>query len=167
MNANANVGIDDTPAVTDATTATPRRYLAPDRMTRHVFNPVMTGLVKLGLPVRGARQLQVTGRTTGEWRRVPVNPLTVDGERFLVAPRGETQWVRNLRAAGEGRLRLGRRTEPFVATELPDHDKAPILREYLRVWAMEVGKFFEGIDAHSSDDEVAAIAPGVPVFRID
>ena len=149
-------------------TATPaiRRYLAPDWATRHLFNPLMTTLVKLGVPVRGARELHVLGRTTGEWRRVPVNPLTIDGTRYLVAPRGETQWVRNLRVAGTGRLRLGRRIEEFASIELDDDEKPPVLRAYLRAWAFEVGKFFDGVDADSTDERLGEIAPGVPVFRI-
>ena len=67
----------------------------------------------------GSRVLEVHGRKSGEWRRTPVNPLEFDGDRYIVAPRGETQWVRNLRARGEARLRKGRRTEEFTATELP------------------------------------------------
>jgi hypothetical protein len=92
--------------------------------------------------------------------------MTVGGERYLVAPRGHTQWVRNMRAAGGGELRRGRRAEAFTAVELPDADKPPVLREYLRRWAWEVGRFFEGIDATSSDEELLAVAPGFPVFRI-
>ncbi len=159
------------PDTTTTTSPTPtpavRRYLAPDRATRHLFNPIMTGLVRLGLSVRGARELHVLGRTTGEWRRVPVNPLTIDGTQYLVAPRGETQWVRNLRVAGSGRLRLGRRIVEFTPIELDDDEKAVVLRAYLRAWAFEVGKFFEGVDADSADEQLAEIAPGVPVFRID
>ena len=142
------------------------RYLAPDRFTRRVANPLMAWMVRRGLGVRGARQLEVRGRSSGEWRTTPVNPLTVDGERFLVAPRGETQWVRNLRVSGTGRLRIGRRVEEFAAAEVADADKTPILRAYLAAWAFEVGKFFEGVDADSTDDELAAEAPGFPVFRI-
>ena len=59
------------------------RYLAPDRLTRTILNPLMTGLVKLGINVRGARELHVRGRTSGAWRTVPVNPLPLDGERYL------------------------------------------------------------------------------------
>jgi len=146
---------------------TANRYLAPDWATRHIFNPLMSGFVKLGMPIRGARELHVRGRTSGEWRTVPVNPLVVDGRRYLVAPRGHTQWVRNLRVAGEGRLRKGRRYEEFVAVETSDADKAPIIREYLRAWAMEVGKFFDGITAHSTDAEIAAVAADFPVFEIE
>jgi deazaflavin-dependent oxidoreductase (nitroreductase family) len=120
----------------------------------------------MGINVRGARELHVRGRSTGEWRTVPVNPLRLDGERYLVAPRGHTQWVRNIRASGEGRLRSGRRFEDFTVVEIADADKAPMIRAYLKVWAMEVGKFFDGLDADSSDERIAEVAAGFPVFRI-
>ena len=96
-----------------------------------------------------------------------VNLLEVDGVRYLVAPRGVTQWVRNVRAAGGGNLRLGRKVERFTAVELPDDEKAPIIRPYLRAWAWEVGKFFDGLTADSPDAEIAAAAPGFPVFRVE
>nr|WP_208382497.1 nitroreductase family deazaflavin-dependent oxidoreductase [Microbacterium ulmi] len=123
-------------------------------------------LTRLGLSFAGSRVLAVRGRTSGQWRTNPVNPLHVDGARYLVAPRGHTQWVRNLRAAAEGELRKGRRVEAFRAVELADAEKPAIIREYLRVWAWEVGRFFEGVDASSSDERIREIAPGFPVFRI-
>ena len=122
---------------------------------------------RMGLPLAGSRVLAVRGRTSGEWRETPVNPLRVAGERYLVAPRGHTQWVRNLRVAGGGRLRKGRQVEEFTAVEIADADKPPILREYLRVWAWEVGRFFEGVDASSPDERLLEIAPDFPVFRIN
>lgn len=97
---------------------------------------------------------------------MPVNPLTLDGARYVVAPRGHTQWVRNLRAAGEGHLLLGRRREHFTAVELLDAEKEPILRAYLRKWKWEVGQFFDGVDADSPASELERIAPDHPVFRI-
>jgi len=114
----------------------------------------------------GSRVLEVRGRTSGEWRRTPVNPLKFEGALYLVAPRGETQWVRNLRASGEGRLVKGRRTQTFTAVELPDREKTPLLRAYLRKWAWETGVFFEGVGADAPDDAIRAIAPKHPVFRI-
>jgi deazaflavin-dependent oxidoreductase (nitroreductase family) len=116
--------------------------------------------------VAGSRVLEVRGRKSGEPRRTPVNPLTLEGTRYLVAPRGHTQWVRNLRAQGEGRLLLGRRAEPFVATELANDDKPAILRAYLKRWRWEIGAFFEGVGPDSVDDELRRIAPDHPVFRI-
>ena len=132
-----------------------------------MFNTVVGWVTARGLSIWGSRVLAVRGRRSGEWRTVPVNLLTHDGARYLVAPRGHTQWVRNLRAAGgTGELRLGRRTEVFVADELADADKPEILRAYLRRWKFEVGVFFDGVDHTASDETLLAIAPGYPVFRL-
>lgn len=131
------------------------------------FNRIVEWLTRHGLSLWGSRVLAVRGRTTGEWRTVPVNLLTHEGERYLVAPRGHTQWVRNLRAAGgTGELRLGRRVETFTADELADDAKPPVLRAYLRRWKFEVGVFFDGVDATASDETLLRIAPGYPVFRL-
>ena len=143
-----------------------RRYVAPGWFTRHVVNPAIAGLTRAGLSVWGSRELRVRGRSSGEWRTTPVNVLTVDGERYLVAPRGETHWVRNLRAAGGGELRLGRRTAAFRSTEVTDDQKVEVLRAYLRRWKAEAGVFFGGVSATSSDDELRRIAPRHPVFRL-
>jgi deazaflavin-dependent oxidoreductase (nitroreductase family) len=143
-----------------------QRYLEPGWFIRNVFNRFVRISTRLGVSVWGSRVLWVRGRTSGEWRSTPVNLMTIDGQRYLVAPRGVTQWVRNVRAAGEGELRVGRRTEAFTADELADADKAPILREYLRKWKFEVGQFFEGMNMDGSDESIAAIADGFPVFRI-
>ncbi|PVZ14461.1 nitroreductase family deazaflavin-dependent oxidoreductase [Actinomycetospora cinnamomea] len=141
-------------------------YRAPGRLTRNVMNPLVAGLTRLGVPLAGSAVLGVRGRTSGELRTTPVNPLRLDGRRYLVAARGHTQWVRNLRAAGEAELTVGRRTETVRATELPDAEKIPVLRAYLRAWAWEVGAFFDGVDADSSDADLAAIADRHPVFAI-
>ncbi len=143
-----------------------QRYLEPNWLTRNVFNRAVRRLTRLGVSVWGSRELRVRGRTTGEWRTTPVNLLTIDEARYLVAPRGRTQWVRNLQVAGGGELRVGRRVETFRADELSDDVKVPILREYLRRWKFEVGMFFEGLDADATDAQLAAIAPGFPVFRV-
>jgi F420H(2)-dependent quinone reductase len=143
------------------------RYLQPGWFTKHVFNRVIAGLTRLGISVAGSRELRVRGRTSGEWRTVPVNLLTIGGTRYLVAPRGTTQWVRNIRVAGGGELRVGRRIEPFHAHELTeDAAKAPVLREYVRRWGWELGSFFEGVDKDATDDDLARIAPGFPVFEV-
>jgi hypothetical protein len=148
--------------------ATETRYVKPKSAT-HVFNDAVARLARMGVSVYGSRILYVRGRTSGAWRSTPVNPMTLDGVRYLVAPRGNTQWVRNLRAAdGNGELRLGRRVERFHATELADDSKPAVLRVYLKRWKWEVGAFFEaGISARSSDEALLRIAPGYPVFRID
>ena len=142
------------------------RYVRPGWFTRTVFNPAVAALTRAGMSVWGSRELRVKGRTSGEWRTTPVNLLTVGDERYLVAPRGVTQWVRNLRVAGEGELRVGRRIEPFRATELADDEKPEILRAYLKRWKAEVGVFFDGVSAKSPEGELRRIAPNHPVFRI-
>ena len=141
------------------------RYLAPTGMDR-LFNSTVATLTRAGISIMGSRVLAVRGRKSGEWRTTPVNLLTVEGTRYLVAPRGQAQWVRNLRAAGQGQLRVGRRTERFTATELADADKPPVLRAYLRRWGWEVGRFFEGVTADATEEQIRGIAPGFPVFRI-
>ena len=142
-------------------------YKKPGWFTKHVFNPIVAVLTRAGFSVYGSRVLAVRGRSSGEWRTTPVNLLTLDGNRYLVAPRGHTQWVRNLRVAGEGELRLGRRIERFVATEIGDDEKPPILRAYLKKWKVEVGVFFGGVGPDSPDADLHRIAPDHPVFRID
>jgi deazaflavin-dependent oxidoreductase (nitroreductase family) len=142
------------------------QYQRPGWFTKHVFNPSVAGLTRLGVSIAGSRVLEVRGRKTGEWRRTPVNPLDFQGERYLVAARGETQWVRNLRVTGEVRLRKGRRAEEFTATELADEEKLPLLRTYLKKWAWEVGAFFQGVGADAPDEDLRRIAPLHPVFRI-
>jgi deazaflavin-dependent oxidoreductase (nitroreductase family) len=108
----------------------------------------------------------VRGRKSGVARRTPVNLLTLGDVRYLVAPRGQTQWVRNLRAAGEGDLLLGSRRERFRASEVADSEKAEILRAYLRRWKWEVGQFFAGVGPDSPAAELERIAPDHPVFLI-
>jgi deazaflavin-dependent oxidoreductase (nitroreductase family) len=142
------------------------RYVRVDGGTEF-FNRIVEWLTRHGVSLLGSRVLAVRGRTSGEWRTVPVNLLPHDGERYLVAPRGHTQWVRNLRAAGgAGELRLGRRVEAFVADELPDEAKPDVLRSYLKRWKFEVGMFFDGVDASAPDETLLRIAPGYPVFKL-
>jgi deazaflavin-dependent oxidoreductase (nitroreductase family) len=146
--------------------ADPPRYVKPGWFTRNAFNPLVAALTRAGLSVWGSRELRVRGRKTGEWRATPVNLLTFDGQRYLVAPRGETQWVRNLRIAGDGELRVGRRIERFRASELDDDDKVEVLRAYLKRWKAEVGVFFDGVSAKDDDAEIRRIAPNHPIFRL-
>ena len=143
------------------------RYVRPGWFTKHVFNRVVAGLTRVGISVWGSRELRVRGRKSGEWRSTPVNLLTVDSLRYLVAPRGDTQWVRNLRIAKHGELRVGQRVEAFEATEIVDDEKPPILRTYLKRWKSEVGVFFGGVSAKSFDVELRAIATNHPIFCIE
>ncbi|MEV0249584.1 nitroreductase/quinone reductase family protein [Nocardia sp. NPDC050712] len=142
------------------------RYIAPTGF-EPIMNRIANLLPKYGISVMNSRLLAVRGRKSGEWRTTMVNLMVdTDGARYLVAPRGQTQWVKNLRVLGGGELRLGRKTEEFTATEVADADKVPLLRLYLKKWGWEVGKFFEGITKDATDAELAAIAPGFPVFRV-
>jgi deazaflavin-dependent oxidoreductase (nitroreductase family) len=141
------------------------RYVKPGGQAR-IFNRAVASLTRAGISIWGSRILAVRGRVSGEWRTTPVNPLVFQGRRYLVAPRGQTQWVRNLRVAGGGELRVGRRTERFTATELPDADKPAVLRAYLRKWKLEVGAFFQGVGPDAPDGKLAEIAPDHPVFLI-
>ena len=142
------------------------KYDKPDWATQHVVNPLIALFTRLGLSVRGSRILAVRGRKSGAWRTTPVNLLTLGGRRYLVAPRGDTQWSRNLRAAGGGELRLGRKREEFRVEELADSAKPDVLRAYLKLWKFETGKWFDGVTHESSDEDVARIAADHPVFRI-
>ncbi|PXY34419.1 nitroreductase [Prauserella sp. PE36] len=141
------------------------RYLRPKAPT-NLFNSAVQLLTRLGVSLWGSRVLYVRGRKSGELRSTPVNLLTFEGERYLVAPRGHTQWVRNLRVAGEAELRVGRRVEMIKPVELSDDEKPPVIHAYLKKWAWETGAFFEDITAKTPQDELRRVAPGFPVFRI-
>ena len=144
-----------------------QRYIEPGWFTRNVFNPVVRQLARWGVSYRGTRELAVVGRSSGQVRTTVVNLLDHDGRQYLVAPRGNTQWVRNLRAVGTGELRIGRKVEAFRATEISDDDKPAILRAYLKRWKFEVGVFFDGVDAKAPEPKLREIAPGYPIFRIE
>jgi deazaflavin-dependent oxidoreductase (nitroreductase family) len=141
-------------------------YQQPGWFTTNVFNRIVAALTRLGVSVYGSRVLEVKGRKSGEWRQTPVNLLRYEGGEYLVAPRGHTQWVRNLRASGQGKLRVGSRTQSFHAVELADDEKVPLLRAYLKRWKFEVGVFFGGVGPDSSDEELRQIAPDHPIFRL-
>ncbi|MEV1023390.1 nitroreductase family deazaflavin-dependent oxidoreductase [Streptomyces sp. NPDC050264] len=139
----------------------------PGWFTLNVLNRSVSWLTRRGLSVWGSRVLAVRGRKSGAWRTTPVNLLTVDGQPYLVAPRGHVQWTHNMRAAGGGELRLGKKADAFTATEVADDDKPALLRAYLKRWKAEVGVFFNGVGPDSSDEELRRIAPDHPVFRVD
>ncbi|MFI8962495.1 nitroreductase family deazaflavin-dependent oxidoreductase [Streptomyces sp. NPDC053493] len=140
--------------------------LKPGWFTVNVLNRAVAWVTRRGISVWGSRVLAVRGRKSGEWRRTPVNVLTVDGARYLVAPRGHVQWTHNMRAAGGGELHLGKHVEPFTAVEVADDDKPEVLRAYLKRWKAEVGVFFQGVGPDSSDEELRKAAPKHPAFRI-
>ncbi|GAB1334168.1 nitroreductase family deazaflavin-dependent oxidoreductase [Streptomyces sp. E-15] len=130
------------------------------------LNGVIGWLARHGLSLAGSAELSVPGRKSGRMQRIPVNPHSHDGGRYLVSARGHSQWVRNMRAAGGGELRVGRSVRTFTAVELPDAEKLPVLRTYLERWGWQVDQYFDGVTARSSDAEITACAPDHPVFRI-
>jgi len=143
------------------------RYVAPTGRGDIAFMKTVRWLTAHGISLFGSRVLTVAGRTSGTPRSVPVNLLTLNGDRYLVAPRGNTQWVRNVRAAGEAQLRVGRRVERVQLVEIPAAERVPVLRVYLQRWGWEVGRFVEGLTKRSTDTELAAAAAGMPAFRVE
>lgn len=143
------------------------QYQRPGWLTRKVINPSMRGLMRLGVSMRGSRVLEVRGRKSGEPRRTPVNLLDFQGRQYLVAPRGQCQWVRNVRA-DEGRLALllGGKRDDRIGRELSNDEKPPVLRAYLERWKTEVGAFFAGVGPDASDAELLMIASDHPVFEL-
>jgi deazaflavin-dependent oxidoreductase (nitroreductase family) len=138
----------------------------PGWFTVNIMNRSVAWLTRRGFSIWGSRVLAVRGRKSGEWRRTPVNLLTLEGKQYLVAPRGHVQWTHNMRAAGGGQLLLGKRVQEFTATEISDDDKPAILRAYLKRWKAEVGVFFHGVGPDSTQEELRAIAPKHPVFEV-
>lgn len=141
-------------------------FKEPGWFTKNVFNRLVALGTRMGLSLAGSRVLEVKGRKSGEWRQTPVNLLVFEGERYLVAPRGHTQWVRNMRVAGGGRLVLGKKVEEFEATEVPEAERPELLRAYLKKWKWEVGAFFDGVGPDSPEADLVRIAPDHPAFKL-
>jgi deazaflavin-dependent oxidoreductase (nitroreductase family) len=127
-------------------------YLKPPALTRRLFNPLA---MRFG--IGGAETLSVAGRRTGEQHAVPVIPVDHDGARYLVSARGETEWVRNLRAAGMGEMRRKGKGESFRATEVPVEERPPIIAAYRRVAGKTVTAYFTTLPDPADH----------PVFRIE
>ncbi|MFJ3933748.1 MULTISPECIES: nitroreductase family deazaflavin-dependent oxidoreductase [unclassified Streptomyces] len=130
------------------------------------FNRVVGWLARHGVSLLGTAELSVRGRKSGTMQRIPVNQHIHEGVPYLVSARGHSHWVRNMRAAGGGELRVGRTVRSFTAVEVGDDEKPAILRAYLKKWGWEVEQYFQGITAASSDEELSAAAPDHPVFRL-
>jgi deazaflavin-dependent oxidoreductase (nitroreductase family) len=149
----------------EPTEPTTTYYRPPGWVMRKTFTPFLNFLMRRGVSVWGARVLEHTGRKSRTPHHTPVNLLSVGDDEYLVSARGETQWVRNVRAAhGRLVLILGRGRQERTAEEVPVAERAEILRAYLARWKFEVGMFFEGVGPDSSDAEFAAIAAKHPVF---
>ncbi len=121
-------------------------------------------LLRAGVTMGTTSLLTVRGRTSGQPRTVPVRPVEQDGHRFLVAPYGVMQWVRNLRAAGTATLTRGRRSKAISVTELTAREAAPVLKQYL-VQVTWVGPYFDAT-GDSPLDAFEREAARHPVFEI-
>ncbi len=141
------------------------RYDQPNRAAR-ALNEVIRQLAELGIEIAGSRALRVRGRTTGQWRWVVVNVLTVDGRDYVVSPRGNTQWVRNARAAGTVETGPRWRRRRASVREVPDAAKPELIRRYLDRWYWEVKGHSGGLSPVSTDSEVKEIAASIPVFEL-
>ncbi|MET8207852.1 nitroreductase family deazaflavin-dependent oxidoreductase [Streptomyces sp. NPDC005373] len=156
MTANAQSGSSSSPSP---------YYLKGSRLNVRL-NGMIGWLARHGVSLMGSAELSVRGRKSGQMQRIPVNPYTYGDGQYIVSARGHSQWVRNMRVAGSGELRVGRKVRTFTATEVPDSEKLPILRGYLKKWGWEVNQYFQGITAKSTDEELTAAAPDHPVFLI-
>jgi deazaflavin-dependent oxidoreductase (nitroreductase family) len=95
-------------------------------------NAILSAAIRLGIAPGGMRLLAVKGRKTGELHETPIEPIELDGKRWLVAPYGEVNWVRNARKAGQVRLSRGRKVEYLQVREAGPGESAPVLQAYLR-----------------------------------
>lgn len=140
-------------------------YDEPNRAAR-AANAVIRWLAEAGISVAGTRAIRVRGRKTGKSHGVVVNILTADGVDYLVSPRGNTQWARNLRAVGT--LEVGSRwhRRQSRATEVDDADKPELLKRYLDRWYWEVKGHMAGLTPTSGEQELRVAAPSIPVFAL-
>jgi deazaflavin-dependent oxidoreductase (nitroreductase family) len=142
------------------------RYEEPNRAAR-AANAAIRWLAEMGVSIAGTRALRVRGRKTGKQRGVVINLLTVDGVDYLVSPRGNTQWARNVRAAGVVEMGPRWRRKRVQVTEVDDAAKPEVLRRYLARWYWQVKGYVAGLTPESSDEQLRAAAPSIPVFVLD
>lgn len=139
------------------------RYDRPNAIAR-LFNDVFRVLAEAGVSIAGTTAIRVRGRTSGVLRGVVVNLMTVDGHDYLVSPRGNTQWARNARAAGELEIGPRWRGRTVDIAEVADDAKVELLRHYLNRWYWEVKGHVAGLTPQSTDEQLRATAPEIPVF---
>ena len=141
------------------------RYDEPNRTAR-AANQLFRWLAEAGISVAGTRALRVRGRKTGKLRGVVINMMTVDGRNYVVSPRGNTQWVRNARAAGTVEMGPRWSNREVRLSEVADDVKPQLLKLYLDRWYWEVKGHVGGLTPESTDDEIRAVAPSIPVFEV-
>lgn len=132
------------------------------------MNRVVIGLQRLGLAIGTMRLLTVRGRKSGRPQTTPVSPLNVGGHDYIVAGLGESDWVKNARAAGEGVLAKGRRRQNVRLVELSENERIPVVREFPAKVPHGVPMMLKfGVIADSSPEAFEAAAPKMAVFRIE
>ncbi|MGZ4529023.1 MAG: nitroreductase/quinone reductase family protein [Mycobacterium sp.] len=141
------------------------RYEEPNGVVR-AANAVIRWLAEMGVSIAGTRALRVRGRKTGKPRAVVINLLTVDGVDYLVSPRGNTQWARNVRAAGVVETGPRWRRRRARVSEVADAAKPELLRRYLDRWYWQVKDYVAGLTPDSTDEQFHAVAPTIPVFAL-
>lgn len=142
-------------------------HYVPPTSTGRIFGSIVRWLTDRGISLAGSQTLTVAGRKTGTPQRIPVNPLRLGSNEYLISVRGESQWVRNARAAGRAELRRGRRVRPVELRELPVADRAPVLRAYLDRWGWEVKQYLpQGLAVDAPEDRLAQFADRLPVFGV-
>ena len=144
--------------------STPSEFRAPSAVER-VFNRAFGFVVGLGLGFSYNYLLQVRGRKSGKLYSTPINLLELGGKRFLVAPRGRTQWVRNAEAAGEVTLKKGRTKLQFRLRPIADADKPEILKAYLDNFKRDVQQYFP-VAAGSPARAFEPFAQSYPAFEL-
>lgn len=141
------------------------RYDAPGIAAR-TFNGMIRRLAEAGVSVAGSTAVRVRGRTSGRMRTVVVNLLEIDGRRYLVSPRGNTQWARNARVAGEVEMGPTRSPRARRLVEVADDAKPDLLKPYIDRWYWQVKGHIGGLTPTSSRDQMRAAAPSIPVFEV-
>jgi len=131
-----------------------------------LFNRFFGFLVGLGLGMKHNYLVEVRGRKSGKLYSTPIDLLELSGRRYLVAPRGRTQWVRNAEAAGEVTLKKGSFRRRYRLRAIPDADKPPLLKAYLDSFKTTVQRYFP-VPAGSDTQAFAAIAANYPVFELE
>jgi deazaflavin-dependent oxidoreductase (nitroreductase family) len=142
----------------------PPAFRAPSA-TERVFNRIFGFVVGLGLGFSYNYLLQVRGRKSGKIYSTPIDLLEIGGKKFLVAPRGHTQWVRNAEAAGGVTLKKGSKRQKFGLRALPDQEKPEILKAYLDQFRREVQTYFP-VPAGSAVEAFRPLVPGYPAFEL-
>jgi deazaflavin-dependent oxidoreductase (nitroreductase family) len=146
------------------TTANNPTFQRPTAVER-AFNQFFGLAVGLGLGLKHNYLLQVRGRKSGKVYSTPIDLLEMDGKRFLVAPRGRTQWVRNAEAAGDVTLKKGAFRQTFRLRAISDTEKPPLLKAYVDRFKTTVQRYFP-VSAGSDVQAFTTIVANYPVFEL-